>query len=94
MPASTLPLKGIIKAAPANAPLRPVKNLSRRNATMEGRFWYWPRRQLILGTVELVSTLGYYCLVSLTLNAFELGLPDAVAPELNDPDFPASPVAS
>jgi 4-carboxymuconolactone decarboxylase len=39
------------------------------------------------GMVELVSTLGYYCLVSLTLNAFELGLPGGVAPELKDPDF-------
>lgn len=39
------------------------------------------------GLVELVSTIGYYCLVSLTLNAFELGLPEAVAPELNDPEF-------
>lgn len=34
--------------------------------------------------VELVATLGYYCMVSLTLNAFELGLPENVAPELND----------
>ncbi|KPQ01826.1 MAG: 4-carboxymuconolactone decarboxylase [Rhodobacteraceae bacterium HLUCCA12] len=32
--------------------------------------------------VELVMVLGYYCLVALTLNAFELGLPEAVAPEL------------
>ena len=39
------------------------------------------------GMVELVGTLGYYCMVSLTLNAFELGLPGAAAPELNDPDF-------
>ena len=39
------------------------------------------------GVVELVATIGYYCLVSLTLNAFELGLPDAVAPELEDPEF-------
>jgi 4-carboxymuconolactone decarboxylase len=39
------------------------------------------------GLVELVATLGYYCMVSLTLNAFELGLPTNVAPELNDPDF-------
>jgi 4-carboxymuconolactone decarboxylase len=38
--------------------------------------------------VELVALLGYYCLASLTLNAFELGLPDNVAPELEDPDFP------
>ena len=34
--------------------------------------------------VELVTTLGYYCLVSLTLNAFELGLPENFAPELCD----------
>ena len=37
--------------------------------------------------VELVAILGYYCLASLTLNTFELGLPDNVAPELDDPDF-------
>jgi 4-carboxymuconolactone decarboxylase len=40
-----------------------------------------------LGAVELVAILGYYSLVALTLNAFELGLPDSVAPELGDPDF-------
>ena len=34
------------------------------------------------GMVELVGILGYYSLVALTLNAFELGLPDAFAPEL------------
>lgn len=39
------------------------------------------------GMVELVGVLGYYCLVSLTLNTFELGLPGSVAPELDDPDF-------
>lgn len=39
------------------------------------------------GVVELVGVLGYYCLVSLTLNTFELGLPGSIAPELNDPDF-------
>jgi 4-carboxymuconolactone decarboxylase len=32
--------------------------------------------------VELVGILGYYALVSMTLNAFELGLPEAFAPEL------------
>jgi 4-carboxymuconolactone decarboxylase len=41
------------------------------------------------GMVELVGILGYYCLVALTLNAFELGLPGSLAPELNDPGFPA-----
>jgi 4-carboxymuconolactone decarboxylase len=40
------------------------------------------------GMVELVGVLGYYCLVSLTLNAFELGLPGSIAPELEDPEFP------
>lgn len=34
------------------------------------------------GLVELVSILGYYCLVSLTLNCFEIGLPDSWAAEL------------
>lgn len=40
------------------------------------------------GMVELVGVLGYYCLVSLTLNVFELGLPGSIAPELDDPDVP------
>ena len=31
------------------------------------------------GMVDLVGILGYYCLVSLTLNAFELGLPESHA---------------
>lgn len=39
------------------------------------------------GAVELVTVLGYYCLVALTANAFELGLPQNVAQELADPDF-------
>ena len=38
------------------------------------------------GLVELVGILGYYSLVALTLNAFEIGLPDAAAPELEDPE--------
>ncbi|GAB3110122.1 carboxymuconolactone decarboxylase family protein [Bordetella tumbae] len=54
-----------------------------------------------LGTramVELVAILGYYCLVSLTLNAFELGLPDNTAAELADsaytlPKHPAESTA-
>jgi 4-carboxymuconolactone decarboxylase len=41
------------------------------------------------GMVELVAILGFYCMVSLTLNAFELGIPGSIAPELNDPEFPA-----
>lgn len=40
------------------------------------------------GMVELIGVLGYYCLVSLTLNAFQLGLPENAAPELADPDLP------
>jgi 4-carboxymuconolactone decarboxylase len=39
------------------------------------------------GVVELVGILGYYCMVALTLNAFELGLPGSIAPELEDPEF-------
>ena len=34
------------------------------------------------GMVDLVGILGYYSLVALTLNAFELGLPEGHAPEL------------
>jgi 4-carboxymuconolactone decarboxylase len=33
--------------------------------------------------VELTAILGYYCLVSLPLNVFELGLPENIAAELN-----------
>lgn len=45
------------------------------------------------GLVELVSVLGYYCWVSLTLNVFELGLPENVAAELNDPAMTVGPRA-
>ncbi len=38
------------------------------------------------GMVDLVAILGYYSMVALTLNAFELGLPDAFAPELSPQD--------
>jgi len=38
------------------------------------------------GLVELVAILGYYCMVALTLNAFELGIPGSIAAELNDPE--------
>ncbi len=37
------------------------------------------------GMVDLVGIIGYYSLVALTLNAFELGLPDSYAPELDAP---------
>lgn len=39
------------------------------------------------GMVELVAIVGYYSLVALTLNAFELGIPASIAPELEDPEF-------
>lgn len=32
--------------------------------------------------VELVGLLGYYTLVSMTLNVFEIGLPEGADPEL------------
>ena len=35
------------------------------------------------GMVDLVGILGYYSMVALTLNAFELGLPEGHAPELD-----------
>lgn len=38
------------------------------------------------GLVELVAIVGYYGLVCLTADAFELGLPGNAAAELGDPD--------
>ncbi len=34
--------------------------------------------------VELVGVIGYYTYVSITLNAFEIGLPEVLQPELLD----------
>jgi 4-carboxymuconolactone decarboxylase len=34
------------------------------------------------GVVELVGLLGYYTMVAMTLNAFEIGLPEGETPEL------------
>jgi 4-carboxymuconolactone decarboxylase len=35
------------------------------------------------GIADLVSTIGYYCLVCLTLTAFDVDLPDGVLPQLD-----------
>ena len=35
------------------------------------------------GVVDLVGLLGYYTLVSMTLNAFDIGLPEGEQPELS-----------
>lgn len=35
------------------------------------------------GVVDLVGIVGYYCLVSMTLNVFEVALPEGVAPPLS-----------
>lgn len=37
-----------------------------------------------VGLVELVSTVGYYCLISMTLNLFEVALPDGEPPNWPD----------
>lgn len=42
------------------------------------------------GVVELVAIIGYYCMAGLTLNVFEFGIPEAIAPELEDPEFPGN----
>jgi len=34
------------------------------------------------GVVELVGLLGYYTLISMTLNTFEIGPPSGTPPEL------------
>jgi 4-carboxymuconolactone decarboxylase len=46
------------------------------------------------GVVELVGVLGYYSMVALTLNAFELGMPEAFAPELGAEPGDKIPAAS
>ena len=35
------------------------------------------------GTVDLVGILGYYTLISMTLNAFNVPLPEGESPELD-----------
>ena len=37
------------------------------------------------GTVELVGILGYYAMVSMTLNTFKAPLPDGVKPGFPEP---------
>ena len=36
-----------------------------------------------LGVVDLVGIVGYYCLVSITLNVFDMPLPNGEAPPLS-----------
>jgi 4-carboxymuconolactone decarboxylase len=42
------------------------------------------------GMVELVGILGYYSMVAMTLNTFEIGLPESFMPELGDDAAPAA----
>lgn len=44
-----------------------------------------------VGVVELTTLIGYYTLVSMTLNAHEVPLPDGVAPPLDLPGGEAAP---
>lgn len=37
------------------------------------------------GVVELTAVIGYYTMVSMTLNAREISLPEGVAPRLDAP---------
>jgi 4-carboxymuconolactone decarboxylase len=37
------------------------------------------------GTVELVGILGYYALVSMTLNTFRMPLPDGIKAAFREP---------
>ena len=43
------------------------------------------------GVIELVTTIGYYCLVSLLLNAFEVPLPAGITDPFPDADSPNRP---
>ena len=45
------------------------------------------------GVVELTAVVGYYTMVSMTLNAHEIPLPDGVAPVLSPPENGLAPLA-
>ena len=45
------------------------------------------------GVVELTAVIGYYTMVSMTLNAHEIPLPDGVAPVLEAPASGLAPLA-
>ncbi|WP_338663314.1 carboxymuconolactone decarboxylase family protein [Pararoseomonas sp. SCSIO 73927] len=45
------------------------------------------------GVVELTAVVGYYTMVSMTLNAHEIPLPDGVAPVLSPPETGLAPLA-
>ena len=45
------------------------------------------------GVVELTAVIGYYTMVSMTLNAHEIPLPDGVAPVLQAPASGLAPLA-
>jgi len=45
------------------------------------------------GVVELTAVVGYYTMVSMTLNAHEIPLPDGVAPVLEAPESGLAPLA-
>ncbi|SHJ86943.1 4-carboxymuconolactone decarboxylase [Roseomonas rosea] len=44
------------------------------------------------GVVELTAVIGYYTMVSMTLNAHEIPLPDGVAPVLQAPEAGLAPL--
>ena len=45
------------------------------------------------GVVELTAVIGYYTMVSMTLNAHEIPLPDGVSPVLSAPESGLSPLS-
>lgn len=45
------------------------------------------------GVVELTAVIGYYTMVSMTLNAHEIPLPDGIAPQLQVPENGLAPLA-
>jgi 4-carboxymuconolactone decarboxylase len=49
----------------------------------------YARGERVLGrdaVIDLVGLLGYYTLISMTINVFEIPIPDDARPELGDPD--------
>jgi len=59
-----------------------VTNLLRMHAVPDDIHARAVTHLTVRGVVDLVGLLGYYTLVAMTLNAFEIGLPEGEAPEL------------
>ena len=61
-----------------------VDELLRQRVVADPTFEVARRHLEARGVVELVGIVGYYCMTTMTLNAFEVPLPDGIQPRLDD----------